>query len=494
MNNDQLILQSLENIEKQISEKLTVAALASGVHVSKYHFQRLFRNIIGGNVMEYVTKRKLTLAGCALLESNRTILEIALDFGFESREGFTRSFKSYMGVTPSQYRNYGLSAISQKAIKENKTMTYSKATDEIVRELNTFIVSAKDWARSAREKVNPHPAHDSVWQGWADETDALADTVKKTLDRITSISSNPDEISNRFAILGILDNVAFETSVTSLNMNLTMIGRESPQSARQSRPYCEKYKELAVSIEISSAKISVYMDELTKLIVADMRKTITDKLEQAISAGKNANEMIKDYAFYIKDELARLVDELESAASDEISISLLEDTISNLRIIGIAAKIDIMRRPDSKTMFDGLQQFLESLLDAADFCRNVLRQDDEKNLFDIGGMASSNVLAKINVLLFFFKSETEKMGRFLENSPILDNEQKKALDAIERKIDEIVHMAKAGINNAILSEFSHSIDDVVAAITTQTEKMGIHGGALDILAVEFMQLNEFVAR
>ena len=106
MLNEKPILKSLEIIENRILEKLTVENLASSVHFSKYHYQRLFREIVGDTVMEYVTKRKLTLAGKSLLETNDTVLNIALKYGFDSHDGFTRSFKAYMGVTPSQYRNY----------------------------------------------------------------------------------------------------------------------------------------------------------------------------------------------------------------------------------------------------------------------------------------------------------------------------------------------------------------------------------------------------
>ena len=78
------ILHSLEVIETNISEKLTVEHIANSVHFSKFHYQRLFREMVGGSVMEYVTKRKLTLAGKELLETNAAVVDIALKFGYES--------------------------------------------------------------------------------------------------------------------------------------------------------------------------------------------------------------------------------------------------------------------------------------------------------------------------------------------------------------------------------------------------------------------------
>jgi len=98
------IFRSLELIENRISEKLTVDNIARAAYFSSNHYQRLFREIVGSSVMEYVTKRKLTLAGRKLLENNADIIDIALEYGYDSREGFSRSFKAYMGVSPTEYQ------------------------------------------------------------------------------------------------------------------------------------------------------------------------------------------------------------------------------------------------------------------------------------------------------------------------------------------------------------------------------------------------------
>ena len=78
-------------IEERIREKLTVEALARGVHFSKYHYQRMFREAVGDSVMGYVTRRKLALAAGELADTDSTVLEIALRYGYDSHEGFTLS-------------------------------------------------------------------------------------------------------------------------------------------------------------------------------------------------------------------------------------------------------------------------------------------------------------------------------------------------------------------------------------------------------------------
>ena len=145
------IFQSLNMIEERIQEKLTVGAIAESIHFSKYHYQRMFREAVGDSVMGYVARRRMSLAAGELAGTDSTVLEIALKYGYDSHEGFTRSFKAYMGVTPTEYRKYHLSTHLQKSRKEKGIMMYSKATDEIIRELNSLIAAAMETAAETRK-------------------------------------------------------------------------------------------------------------------------------------------------------------------------------------------------------------------------------------------------------------------------------------------------------------------------------------------------------
>ena len=92
------IFRSIAIIEERIHEKLTVEALADSIHFSRFHYQRLFREVVGESVMRYVTRRRLSLAAEDLAKTDAPILYIALKYGYDSHEGFTRSFHSFMGV------------------------------------------------------------------------------------------------------------------------------------------------------------------------------------------------------------------------------------------------------------------------------------------------------------------------------------------------------------------------------------------------------------
>ena len=104
MKNSNAINGSIDFIESRLTEALDVDELARQAFFSKTHYQRLFRAIVGEPVIEYVKNRRLQLACGDVYAGSSGILDIALRYGYESHEGFTRAFKAYFGVTPSDYR------------------------------------------------------------------------------------------------------------------------------------------------------------------------------------------------------------------------------------------------------------------------------------------------------------------------------------------------------------------------------------------------------
>lgn len=152
MNNEENILNSLNYIENNITSDINIVKLASSTYFSKYYFQRLFHAYIGDSVMEYIKKRRLTMAGIELCTSEKSILEISLRYGYSSHGSFTRAFKSYHGFTPSECRKYNIfSTFTQQLQKEglfmiNEDIKYSKNMKEVLRNINEFVLEAKKTA------------------------------------------------------------------------------------------------------------------------------------------------------------------------------------------------------------------------------------------------------------------------------------------------------------------------------------------------------------
>ena len=480
MDNKNPVFCSLELIENRISEKLTVENIANGVYFSKYHYGRLFREIVGNSVMEYVTKRKMTLAGRALLETDTTIIDIALEYGYDSREGFTRSFKAYMGVTPTDYRKYGLASISQKTVKERSVMIYSKTTDEILRELNGFIAKAKETAECARK--NDVPEYTPFWNTIADATDAYADKVKGILDRITAIPERPDEIGGRFAIIKVIEEIAFHSNLLALNAGL-MVSREQSEQW----PLCEKYLELAQTCVLKANKVAQFFNELSALIFEDMRKAAAQKIQEVVQKGKAAAESIVGYS-YIKHEVAALVNELSAIPCEEITVSLLEDCLFKLDIFSFAADMDVSRRPDHKAIFEGLTDFKESVSEAIDFFQTLVRPETSPDLGRTVHKRFTDIAFQGNVLLFYTKGEVshEKLGG------LLSDEQKAAFGAICNKINKCIQLALNANAETAYKEIADMLYDIHSHMMMEADKLKERGGAVRFVAGEFKGLADNV--
>ncbi|WP_407922894.1 helix-turn-helix transcriptional regulator [Acutalibacter muris] len=98
------IEQSLDFIEEHLAEEILTEELANIACLSPFYFQRLFKRLVSKPVQEYVKLRRLAKVIENLKDTDRRILDIAMDYGFSSHANFTRVFKETYGITPDEYR------------------------------------------------------------------------------------------------------------------------------------------------------------------------------------------------------------------------------------------------------------------------------------------------------------------------------------------------------------------------------------------------------
>jgi AraC family transcriptional regulator len=98
------INQAINYIYKNLDECLTVDEIADQCRFSKYHFNRIFKLIVGENIYSFIKRMKLERAALNLKTSKmRSITDIALDAGYSS-SNFASAFKQYFGVSASEFR------------------------------------------------------------------------------------------------------------------------------------------------------------------------------------------------------------------------------------------------------------------------------------------------------------------------------------------------------------------------------------------------------
>ncbi|MFJ6706089.1 MULTISPECIES: helix-turn-helix domain-containing protein [unclassified Streptomyces] len=105
--------QAMDHIEDHLGEPVDVAELARIAMTSEYHFRRMFSALAGIPLSEYVRRRRLTLAGAEVLAGKRTLLEVAVRYGYGSGEAFARAFRAVHGVGPGEARRTGAALYSQ---------------------------------------------------------------------------------------------------------------------------------------------------------------------------------------------------------------------------------------------------------------------------------------------------------------------------------------------------------------------------------------------
>lgn len=99
---------AIDYMEQNLSEEIDFNKAAEKACCSTFHFHRVFLAINGLTPVEYVRRRRLTLAATELLDGSSTILDIALKYGYDSPNAFTRAFRNMHGVTPSAAREPGV--------------------------------------------------------------------------------------------------------------------------------------------------------------------------------------------------------------------------------------------------------------------------------------------------------------------------------------------------------------------------------------------------
>ena len=108
----QLILTLTHWIDDNIHLPLKIEQVAERSGYSRWHLQRMFYQVMKQSLGKYIREKKLMRAAEDLLNSNESVMEISLRYGFESQQSFTRSFTGKYHIPPATFRR-GISGESK---------------------------------------------------------------------------------------------------------------------------------------------------------------------------------------------------------------------------------------------------------------------------------------------------------------------------------------------------------------------------------------------
>ena len=101
MNYEECVQNTIEYIEENLSEELSVEIISANAGYSAFHFCRIFKKYTGESLMSYVRKKRLEKAEIAMKEG-ATVFEAAQNFGFETQSGFARAYERNYGKKPKK--------------------------------------------------------------------------------------------------------------------------------------------------------------------------------------------------------------------------------------------------------------------------------------------------------------------------------------------------------------------------------------------------------
>lgn len=175
---------ALKYIEAHIEEDLDSEEIAKIALCSKYHFLRTFTALTGYPLSEYIRNRRLSLAAKELTLDKVKVIDVALKYGYETPEAFTKAFKRLHNITPSMAKKHSsaLKAIPplsfQITIKGDESMEY-----QIIKK-DAFNITGLSRKVTTKNKEN-YKIIPAFWdelrqKGTLDELDH-ANTMKKTV-------------------------------------------------------------------------------------------------------------------------------------------------------------------------------------------------------------------------------------------------------------------------------------------------------------------------
>lgn len=162
--------RTIDYMETHITEPTDYELIAREMNVSAFYFQRIFTMICGFTPGEYIRNRRLALAGSELLNTDTRVIDVALKYGYDTPEGFSRAFSRFHGVSPSAVKKNGAVLRSFSPLRVSISLKGGKSMNYRIIEKEAFRVIERAEIHSTVDEENQRSVPDFWDRARADGT------------------------------------------------------------------------------------------------------------------------------------------------------------------------------------------------------------------------------------------------------------------------------------------------------------------------------------
>ena len=134
------IRSAIDYMEKNLDTVSGPEEVADSVHMSAMYLQRGFQVVTGYGIGEYIRNRRLYQAALRICDSDEKIIDVALDFGYETPESFSKAFSRFHGIAPSEVKDRREEIRSFLPLRVNISVQGGERMDYKVEKMTAFKV------------------------------------------------------------------------------------------------------------------------------------------------------------------------------------------------------------------------------------------------------------------------------------------------------------------------------------------------------------------
>lgn len=156
-----VIGNSIRYIEGHITDALSINEIANTVNISSFYFQKGFAMLCGYTVAEYIRNRRLSLAASELISTDVKVIDLALKYGYDSPDSFTKAFTRFHDSPPAAVRRDALTVKTFTPLKIKFSLEGGCIVDYKIENEPAFTVLANAKALDYEGAVQAVP---KLWQ------------------------------------------------------------------------------------------------------------------------------------------------------------------------------------------------------------------------------------------------------------------------------------------------------------------------------------------